>query len=265
MKSSIQIHCPTCQQAAGSYCLKIDTYSIYKCSNCGLEYTYPMPTNDKLLSFYSNYSDIRADENITKLNASLNLKTLKKIGLNKQSKILDFGCGRGNFIEVAGDNCFAIDLIERTHPRIFQTIEQLPHKKFDCITLWGVLEHLNDIESTMSLLSSLLENNGYIVITTVNAEGIIPYYHKPPEHLTYWTKESLKILAKNIQCKIVEISDYSMFQRSDIYFNRLLSRTPNNYSKIISKYISNLPEILTVPTNELFIILKKESKVKKYV
>ncbi len=261
MKNSTQTHCPICKQISGKYCINIDTYSIYKCSNCGLEYTYPIPTKQELFSFYSNYSDIRADEKIVKRNASLNLKKLEKLGLNKQSKILDFGCGRGDFIEVAGKNCFALDLIEKAHPRIFQSVEQLPHKKFNFITLWGVLEHLNDIESTMSLLSSLLDNNGYIVITTVNAEGIIPYYHKPPEHLTYWTQESLKILAKSIQCKIVEISDYSMFQRNDIYFNRLLSRTPNNYSKIILEYTSYLPEILTVPTNELFIILKKEPNV----
>ena len=150
----------------------------------------------------------------------------------------------------------AIDLVKKNHPRIFQSIEELPYKKFDFITLWGVLEHINNIESTMSLLSSMLHDSGYLIITTVNAEGNIPYYYKPPEHLTYWTRESLHVLAKSIQCKVIEISDYSMFQNNDIYFNRLLSRTPEHYSKIITNYTSHLPKIMDVPTNEFIAILK---------
>jgi len=257
MKDSHNVYCPTCKQLAGNYCIKLNTYSIYKCSNCGLEYTYPIPTNGQLISFYSNYTDIRAHEKIVKLNAASNLKVLEKLGLNMQSKILDFGCGEGSFIEVAGENCFAVDLIKRNHPRIFQSIEELPYGKFDFITLWGVLEHLNDIQSTMGLLSTMLAENGYIIITTINTEGNIPYYYKPPEHLTYWTRESLQILAKNIQCNVVEISDYSMFQNNDIYFNRLLSRTPEHYSKIITNYTSMLPDVMSVPTNEFIAILKK--------
>jgi len=259
MKNSPHILCPICQYKAGNYSINVSTYSIYKCANCGLEYTDPLPTNHELFSFYSNYSDVRANKEIVKLNASKNLQLLEKFGLNTKSRILDFGCGTGGFIEVAGENCFAIDLIKKNHPQIFQSIEELPCKKFDFITLWGVLEHLNEINSTMSLLSSMLNDNGYLIITTVNAEGIIPYYHKPPEHLTYWTKNSLKILAKNIHCKIEEISDYFMFQRNDIYFNRLLSRTPKKYSNKIMLSISTLPEVVKVPTNELLVVLKKSS------
>lgn len=253
----MQINCPICKEKASNYNVPVEKYAIYKCPKCGLEYTYPIPTDSQLEEFYSSYFDIRADSTIVNLNATNNLKALSNYGIDNKSIILDFGCGNGEFVNIAGQNCYGIELGKSNHCRIFNSFDYLPIKQYDCITLWGVLEHLNNISEIMKNVSNHLKSNGIIVITTVDAEGNIPYYYKPPEHLTYWTKESLNILASTLNCQIEEFKPYYMNQLSEVYLNRLFSRTPTKYANIISANEHDLPNIIKVPTNEFFAVLRK--------
>lgn len=252
--------CVVCNQISGQYYREISTdqeYKIYKCSNCGLEYTYPIPTDSDLEKFYTGYNDILASKDISNLNAQEKLKTLQTYGLNSESLMLDFGCGNGEFVDAAGSNCYGIDLRNIENKRIYKKLQYLPINRFDFISLWGVLEHINDLLGTLIELAKYLKAGGYLALTTVNAEGRIPYYYKPPEHLTYWTKSSIKILAENLGLKVIKISDYNMIQYSEIYLDRLLSRTPKEHADVITHSAKYLPEIITVPTNEFFVLLQK--------
>ncbi len=93
----MSISCPICLTLSGDYNIKIKdmNFSIYKCSNCGLEYTNPIPSNKDLEKFYSDYSDIRANKDIVKINAINNLNKLYSLGISSNSYILDFGSGGG--------------------------------------------------------------------------------------------------------------------------------------------------------------------------
>ena len=180
-----------------------------------MEYTTPKPTDAELTSFYSDYADVRANPEITVLNATRNLDLLRIYGLNDQSIILDFGCGNGEFVEIAGERCFGIELsMGKKKERIFNHISELPIQKYDFITLWGVLEHLNDPVRVLMELKGKLRVGGTIVLTTVDAEGLIPYYYKPPEHLTYWTANAMHYLFENNNFEIKKIQPYEMCQLS---------------------------------------------------
>jgi 2-polyprenyl-3-methyl-5-hydroxy-6-metoxy-1,4-benzoquinol methylase len=162
------------------------------------------------------------------------------------------------FCWIAGKNCYGIELNNNNKERIYNNLDELPIKEFDCITLWGVLEHLNDIKPIMSKLINKLKSNGLLVITTVDAEGVIPYYYKPPEHLTYWTKKSLEKLAEYLNAEIIEYKPYFMEQLSDIYLDRLFSRTPEKYKNKMLEMKNLLPKIIEIPTNELFTVIRKK-------
>lgn len=249
--------CYVCGTVAGEYFRKLnDSYSIIKCANCGLEYTNPIPTEEELDLFYSAYKDIRADPNIVKLNAEEHLKVLSQYGLTNVSKMLDFGTGTGDFVEMAGKCCFGVDLKHSNHPRIKESIEDFEDNiSWDFITLWGVIEHLSNPMVVMNDLLSRLRKGGVIALTTVDAEGIIPYYYKPPEHLTYWTKNAFEVLADDNNLEILDYEPYKMFQIGEIYFDRLMSRTPVEYREMI---LSKLPKVVCVPTNEIFVLMRKK-------
>jgi hypothetical protein len=248
--------CPVCGSKPGHYRQPVNKYAIIKCGNCGLEFTTPIPSAEELNRFYSEYEDIRADAEIVKLNAEAHLKVLKKYGWSPLAKTLDFGAGQGIFVEVAGKNCFGVELQNSNNVRIKQSLHDQVGgtPAWDFITLWGVLEHLPYPKDVMAELASRLKPRGVMALTTVDAEGVIPYYYKPPEHLTYWTLAAFEMLAGRCGLTIAEHRPYQMFQNGQIYFDRLLSRTPEEYRSLLHY---QLPKIVQVPTNEVFVLFKK--------
>lgn len=252
----MNLGCYVCHFPAGKYGQRVDpTYSVFKCRNCGLEYTYPIPTDDILEGFYAEYKDIRADEKIVRMNACSHLKLLGKYGWTPESWTLDYGAGPGVFVEIAGKNCFGLDSYCAIHPRVRRSMSAFAVVLgWRFITLWGVLEHLVSPYSTIATLTDLLPVGGIIALTTVDAEGIIPYHYKPPEHLTYWTRAAFDILADKCGLKIVDYERYMMSQLSDIYLDRLLSRTPKEYRSRINH---DMPGVIRVPTNEVRVVMQK--------
>lgn len=259
----MNIQCVLCETTAGKYFRKShtsDNFDIYKCSNCGLEYTSPLPSDKALVDFYSQYSNVRADSAIVTQNVHRNRELIAQyVDLDGDSLILDFGCGNGEFVDCYGDNCYGVELSNKNkNNRIKSSISDLNIEKFQCITLFGVLEHLNKLKETMLDINKYLDKEAYLVITTVDAEGLIPFFYKPPEHLTYWTRSSFEALATLLGLEIIYYEPYTMVQHGDIYLERLLSRTPEELQKIIIENVKlKLPPFITVPTNEVFVIMKK--------
>jgi 2-polyprenyl-3-methyl-5-hydroxy-6-metoxy-1,4-benzoquinol methylase len=253
--------CVVCSAPSGKYSINVGLYRIYKCGNCGLEYTWPIPSDDEIRDFYKGYYDVRAAHEIVSINAKRNLEKINSYFPEGNISILDFGCGDGDFVNIAGDKCFGIDIKANDEKnRIFKNINSISGKKFNAITLWGVMEHLTDPMKSMSEIKELLEDDGYIFITTVDSEGYIPFYYKPPEHLTYWTRNSIEIFFSKFDMEIILYDTYYMMQRSDIYIDRLLSRTPIVYKDAIARCYQFLPETVEIPTNEVFIIAKSRDR-----
>ena len=248
-----------------SFFLKsVNKFNIFKCRRCGLEFTHPMPTKRCLENFYNNqYYDFRAQNKVTKRNAVRNLNFLQnEFSLSPISKILDYGCGNNMFVEICRQNdilnSFGYDQyiggIE-DEKRINRSLST--EKKWEVITLWGVLEHLPSPAETLSILKKMLTENGLIVLTTIYIEGKIPFQHKPPEHTLYFTKQSLKELADSVGLSILRFDNYIMEQNSDIYLSILLRTMPDEYKKLVKH---NMPEFVEVPTNEVRLVLRANSR-----
>lgn len=250
------IFCPVCSSSGGGYGTSVGLFKIYKCSCCGLEYTYPMPTDKELEEFYCSYSDVRASSEVVKINAQRLIDFIKNYGYKKDSYILDFGAGDAEFVRIAGEKCYGVDIKPSLHPRCFNSIFDSPVKEYDFLTLWGVLEHLSDPLQTLKSVVKCLKADGFLVITTVDAEGIIPYYYKPVEHLTYWTKRSFEIFLEKLGMEIVYYKPYFMIQRSEVYIDRLISRTPEQYHSAFLNVPGLLPAYVEVPTNEILVVAK---------
>jgi hypothetical protein len=225
-------------------------YTILKCDICKVEFVNPMPSKKDLDSFYSNYSDLRAsDNNVLEKNSKRIYNKIKlKYGLTKSSNLLDFGSGKNSFLTGNLPNNF-----KSYDPYTFNNDKNLLTKNtYDYITFLGVLEHLTEIKKTICHLMSLLKKNGILIITTVDINQVIPFRYKPPEHTIYFTHAAIIELFKGF--KILEYSPYFMVQNSDIYLEILHRSMPNKYKKLI---YNNLPQIVEIPTNEVFIVIKK--------
>ena len=130
--------------------------------------------------------------------------------------ILDFGCGVGEFVmtaQQAGKRCLGVEpnLYARMSAKIGLSSRLDGFRNFDAITLFDVLEHLEDSQKLISDLKPRLSPFGSIVIVTPNVdavkfgdeEALCNWKHfKPREHLWNFSFDSLDRMARKVGMKI---------------------------------------------------------------
>ena len=238
--------CPAC--SSFGYAFKVvasfgGEHSIHKCSSCRMEYVNPMPSVQLLNDFYSSYEDVRAGTEVLKRNASKNVDRLIQYGLTTQSKLLDYGSGKNIFVSGSGENWFAYDPHTRNND-----ISVLRGGYYDIVTVWGVLEHVTDPLDLVRRLYALLKKGGYLVMTTVDIDGVIPYRFKPPEHLTYWTREAVSSLFKLSLFDLISYDPYFMIQDKNVYMDIILRTLPSKLKQTV--HYEDMPDFVAVPTND---------------
>ena len=90
-----------------------------------------------------------------------------------------------------------------------------------------------------------------------SADGAPDWPHAPSEHLTYWTQNAFQRLFEQCGLPAVHSQPYTMVQASDVYLDRLLSRTPEQYRPCFAGTLDSLPDLVEVPTNEILVIAEK--------
>lgn len=127
---------------------------------------------------------------------------------NKSKNLLDIGAGTGDFLvlakskgyEVAGvePNGKARQLALQKGVTLEPTLERFSGTTFQTITLWHVLEHLPNLQDQISDITSLLEEDGTLIIAVPNFKSFDAKYYKSfwagydvPRHLWHFSKTSI--------------------------------------------------------------------------
>jgi 2-polyprenyl-3-methyl-5-hydroxy-6-metoxy-1,4-benzoquinol methylase len=128
-------------------------------------------------------------------------------------RLLDFGCGWGEFLALCQRFGFDVAGIDRSEARrggsrvpIYAALDDLRNQKpFHAITLFEVLEHLDDPAGTLRALAPLLAPGGLLVLETPDCLGVTGIrshsdYLKihPLEHINAFTNQTLKSIAERI-------------------------------------------------------------------
>ena len=202
-----------------------EDFHICECLSCGLQYTMPRPSKDKIGEYYKSEEYYSHQENkkgfIPKLYEAIkkvNLKHKNKIAAKglQIGKVLDIGCGVGDFIHTAeekGWEGLGVEPSEeakaiastRIKGNIINSeeIEKLPNESFDLITMWHVLEHVDDLKWQVAQLQRLIKPNGRIVIAVPNYKSYDGQYYKEhwaaydvPRHLNHFNRQTITKIFK---------------------------------------------------------------------
>lgn len=231
MKDVMNLTCPVCHTGKLSlnylaYPLDYsddNSFPIFICSECGYGQTKNIQHKSDALYVGGLYDEKEKawHKLIRPLLSFLDRKKLLYFKPDEiaSKKLLEIGCGKGNFLEAAKDNGFQVYGIEpsprsfsfasiRLGSRVssikFEEIEKIVEfpKEYDYVMLWHVLEHLNEPGAVLSQIKRLLAINGKVVIAVPNLAsfqarfGKADWYHlDPPRHVHHFTPESFKILA----------------------------------------------------------------------
>ncbi len=128
----------------------------------------------------------------------------------QEVRILDFGCGFGDFLAVCERFGFVCCGIDRSPARrqggqvhIVSDIEDLPASmRFHAITLFEVLEHLDAPLAALQSLHALMLPDGVLVLETPDCSNVTDIrterdYRKihPLDHINAYTPETLRRIA----------------------------------------------------------------------
>jgi 2-polyprenyl-3-methyl-5-hydroxy-6-metoxy-1,4-benzoquinol methylase len=173
--------------------------SVALCLTCKHEYIYPVPNESFLTAFYASYMsgaksgfykarsvDIDIPVSFT-MRYSSHLAIIKKLLSKKDAPtLLDVGCGLGMFLRLAKSEGFDVYGIEPNNEAATITSDKFnipvenclfenssPSKYFDVITMWDLLEHLQNPNLALNKAKSLLTNRGLLVIEIPASDSLL--------------------------------------------------------------------------------------------
>lgn len=210
-----------------------EEFSIENCNECGLLFTWPRPEPNKIGRYYESEKYYSHSENkkgliprVYEAVKNINIKNKYKIATNKLEKgnILDIGCGAGDFLCLAKQRGWKINGVEpsekargiaerRLGTEIYKPEElaTLPNKAFQCITMWHVLEHVDDLRNEIQQLKRLLARNGRLVIALPNYQSYDGQFYKEkwaaydaPRHLNHFSINTIEKIMLSENLKLVD-------------------------------------------------------------
>jgi SAM-dependent methyltransferase len=269
--------CPVCEKDRFSLFLKVEDYfltredfSIQQCDACGFRFINPRPAITEIGSYYQSDEYISHDakkadflSRIYKIARVFSIKSKYKIVSKhaKTGKILDIGCGTGEFLNFCKSKGFEIAGVEpneKARSHASQVNQVTVHEKltdlaittgrFNCITMWHVLEHVHDLNETIELVKRLLAPGGIFIVAVPNSNswdakkyGRFWAAYDVPRHLYHFFSGTMNRLVTKHGFEII----VTLPQRLDAYYVSMLSEKyksgSNNYPKaLFNGFWSNL-------------------------
>ncbi|MDQ7772364.1 MAG: class I SAM-dependent methyltransferase [Elusimicrobiales bacterium] len=219
------MNCPVCGSGPLKKGRPLGSGALHACQSCTARFISPQPTDAELKDIYGEgyygswglaggreHEALKAMKTAT-FGLRLDLISRYRAGGN----ILDVGCATGFFMEAAekrGFRAYGVEISdyssaaarekfggERVHHGVIEDCP-FPDGHFDVIAMSDLLEHVRDPLRALSAARRLLRNDGAIMIMTPDTDSLTArimgrrWTHYKPEHLFYFNRRSLSLLAE---------------------------------------------------------------------
>ncbi len=223
------------------YHLANNSFNMVKCKNCGLVYLNPRPSKEQINSFYPK-TEIYYSTNTSPFAKMIsNFFTPRRISsatkYKKQGKLLDVGCGVGDFLvnmERKGFEVYGVDLSseacsivrERLRKR-GKTVEKIfnreleecyfPDNYFDVITLWHTFEHVYDPQEILKEIYRILRKDAVLLIEVpnINSRSFIIFkkyaaYLEIPRHVYHYSSRTIEKMLNTAAISVFEVDRFPL-------------------------------------------------------
>jgi 2-polyprenyl-3-methyl-5-hydroxy-6-metoxy-1,4-benzoquinol methylase len=247
--------CPVCGKtgflpflAVKDHFFTKEVFSIQECETCGFKFVNPRPDKDEIGRYYQSDEYISHDSTSRSLLSQIyrfarifsvksKYKIVKRYAL--PGKILDIGCGTGEFLNFCKSKGLPVEGVEpndkaRTYAWQVNQIpvnSQLNEHNIGkgscrCITMWHVLEHVHNLDDTLETVKNLLTDDGVFIVAVPNSNswdarkfGEFWAAYDVPRHLYHFTALTMRALATNHGFEIWKMIP----QKLDAFYVSMLS------------------------------------------
>ena len=203
------------------------------------------------------------------------LLLLNSFKLSSKS-VLDFGAGTGDFLKICKNNNWQVLGIEpnaearenavKKGVHLKENLLDVTNQKFDVITLWHVLEHVENLKSTIKVLKNLLQPEGRIVVAVPNYKSYDAAFYKEhwaaydvPRHLWHFSQKAIHKLFLEAEMIVEE----TLPMKFDSYYVSLLSEKyktgkSNPVKAFYRGFLSNRSAKSTTEYSSLIYVIKND-------
>lgn len=241
VKLKMKVHisnCPVCNSteftphiSCEDYTVSRETYNIVTCKTCSFKFTQDIPDQDSIGPYYKSESYVSHSGSkkgvINWLYHQVRSRSLqKKFKLCGRFingvKIIDYGCGTGEFLnkcqskgwsvqgyepsDEARNFAISTNQIKASSP---EELKNYPDGGADIITLWHVLEHVHTLQETIELLLTKIKPGGTLLIAVPNCSSFdAKHYGKfwaaydVPRHLYHFEPKTMNELMHKFNLKL---------------------------------------------------------------
>lgn len=225
------VACPLCYQKEKSHLFNKESMSVVRC-RCGLVYNEHQAKDFALHNFYQK-SDAMKTWSMLKQTKKEILRQKEKFEYAAQwlvekevKSVCDIGCGTGEFLRWVRLNSQNVSLYGfdsheesvnvarasgiKAEVKGIENFLDTNEKKYEAITLWGVLEHYKYPQKLLKDLSNHLEPGGYLAVCVPNVESTVvkslwkDCYTFCPQHLWYFDVMTITKIMNNTGFQMVE-------------------------------------------------------------
>ena len=172
-----------------------ETFDVYECTDCHFAFTQNVPDEKEIGRYYESptyISHSNTNKGITNrlyhLVRKIMLKNktglVKRLTLLKNGKILDYGAGTGHFARAMKKRGWEVTAIEKSDKarelsrREFdfemlptESLSDIKDREFDVVTMWHVMEHIQDLDNMWDELYRILDDTGIAIIAVPNSKS----------------------------------------------------------------------------------------------
>jgi cyclopropane fatty-acyl-phospholipid synthase-like methyltransferase len=161
--------------------------------------------------------------------------------IKESDKVLDVGCGWGFFSSyIPKSDYLGIEFSEESKQKCEERnievtstlIEDMPKdNKFDVVASFQVLEHIENPMGFVKSMKDVTHDNGLIILSIPNVDSFNSlqennYLNYPPHHISWWSKDSMLYVARELDLEIIDF-EYDRLETTSLYYSISLKRRFN--------------------------------------
>ncbi|WP_294209605.1 class I SAM-dependent methyltransferase [uncultured Chryseobacterium sp.] len=265
--------------------LSQEIFDVTETETPGVFKTSPIPSDlsryyesEDYISHHQDSGSLK--EKLYKFLQSFNLKYKKTILLDRISKggkVLDYGCGAGEFVKFIENDFETLGFEPDPDARaaasskaqkavLLDDIRTIEDHTLDAITLWHVFEHIENQEEMLSIFHDKLKDKGLLIIAVPNPTSYDAIHYGPywaaydvPRHIFHFSKNGMEnLIKKKSGWKLRKIKPLIL----DSYYISMLSekykKSPLFWLKaVVHGTISNVKALFSTEFSSLIYIIEK--------